>query len=816
MRKILTFSALGSLLIAPLAFAAPPVPCNSDPVAGAIIRTNCIQDEIFILDGNEKDGADAVVACTPKTEKNADGTDKKDPVTGLPVMIIDPPQTCGDWTLSAPKAVNAALKKFDAPPDGWDEIVVFWADMAKASNPTGPLFYRTKNGQTDINEVKNIGLTVVPRPTMGRLPYIGFIDAAPVGLVNNSNNMIAPAPAFAGNSSGTNPESGQYVRCGSGSTQRLPALCAPGFYSFFDALAQTTAALYGPYIGIRPQMGPQDISTWPLTKTGLVVTKTGESAVSGVFRPRVWNSLLNLGGSILGGSNWRDNGNGTVETTSPLPYYGVSGARNGSQILRFHELELYLMGMVPKESVPDIESYMDAVSTDVVKPTTFSGAFSEVAGPQMNLRRGVALKVTIANKKKVTIGEIVGVNGGERDPAYAKAPRYLRQLWVAVTRPWPMQPTTISTTDFNDFYYRQDRELSALSGWRRQWNAYFYMLTRWRGRMISSFDGKTDDTPYWEFGDPAEDAKSFKQDGGLKADFQGPIPVANSSDISTALRVHETPGQGGVITYNNYPTPLRIDGDQKIPKAPLNIVTVRMRIPASAYKAYDPKKVDKDGKPAPDLWRSFATVTFTAPGKNVSVRIPNNDQAFLIPDGKWRNYSASLQDNKDFTSSGDVFTGLKFQPSSLAFKPDQAVEGIDIEFLRIQNVLPANAGDTDKDCAGKAKPDGWVDAEDNCKAHYNPLQEDGNEDGVGDACEDFDGDTVVNLCDNCPTVTNSRQRDQDGDGIGDVCDEATPTGCFLQPDSLAGPVRSGASTLGAVILFGVMGLACARRMRRRK
>lgn len=69
------------------------------------------------------------------------------------------------------------------------------------------------------------------------------------------------------------------------------------------------------------------------------------------------------------------------------------------------------------------------------------------------------------------------------------------------------------------------------------------------------------------------------------------------------------------------------------------------------------------------------------------------------------------------------------------------------------------------------------DAVDNCRLTYNPDQADVNGDGLGDACssdtfvtDDLDGDTVPDVSDNCPGVANPGQEDADADGTGDACD----------------------------------------------
>ena len=75
--------------------------------------------------------------------------------------------------------------------------------------------------------------------------------------------------------------------------------------------------------------------------------------------------------------------------------------------------------------------------------------------------------------------------------------------------------------------------------------------------------------------------------------------------------------------------------------------------------------------------------------------------------------------------------------------------------------------------------DGIYDSVDNCRNVYNPLQEDRNGNGIGDACDgDFDGDTIVDVRDNCPATYNPDQLDSDGDGAGELCINDPQNNCL--------------------------------------
>lgn len=96
---------------------------------------------------------------------------------------------------------------------------------------------------------------------------------------------------------------------------------------------------------------------------------------------------------------------------------------------------------------------------------------------------------------------------------------------------------------------------------------------------------------------------------------------------------------------------------------------------------------------------------------------------------------------------------------------------------------PLVPGDSDQD----SSPDG----RDNCDI-YNPDQADTNGDGIGDACQDQDGDLVPDHLDNCPDFPNTGQSDvDDKDGIGDACDLPTFFEFYAALVSILGPCPLG-------------------------
>jgi hypothetical protein len=124
-----------------------------------------------------------------------------------------------------------------------------------------------------------------------------------------------------------------------------------------------------------------------------------------------WSYFVDTPNSPIEGNAWIDNGDGTFTTDI-------------EQEPRFGPLDLYMMGFIPPEQVPDF-FYIDAPSE-----TTKERA----SGPQHRLDGRLGPETVRGTRVDVSIGQIIAANG-VRKPSISESPTSFRMLPVLVVGP---------------------------------------------------------------------------------------------------------------------------------------------------------------------------------------------------------------------------------------------------------------------------------------------------------------------------------------------------------------------------------------------
>ena len=172
----------------------------------------------------------------------------------------------------------------------------------------------------------------------------------------------------------------------------------------------------------------------------------------------------------------------------------------------------------------------------------------------------------------------------------------------------------------------------------------------------------------------------------------------------------------------------------------------------------------------PELPNSDTTLV---EGEFLPVTIHNNGGVSLVgvPVSLYANSSLIWADTLDVADSSSltlyVEHGLAAGTYALSLIVDEdnlKIETDDTNNEAVGTLTVVTCYDTDGDGFGDPGHPLNQCVLDNCPSVFNPGQEDGDSDDIG------------NVCDNCPDDYNPDQADEDDDGIGDVCED-----CCLPP-----------------------------------
>lgn len=132
-----------------------------------------------------------------------------------------------------------------------------------------------------------------------------------------------------------------------------------------------------------------------------------------------WSYLLDSKGSLMYGSSWQDNSDGTYTTTSSMS--------------SFSPLDLYLAGMIPKEQVPPMLLIENSAIDKNQLPslgTTISGTVKTVTIDDIIAAEGERVPSAATSPKKFTVGFVLLTRQGDNAASAAAAVETLRSAWA--------------------------------------------------------------------------------------------------------------------------------------------------------------------------------------------------------------------------------------------------------------------------------------------------------------------------------------------------------------------------------------------------
>ena len=171
-----------------------------------------------------------------------------------------------------------------------------------------------------------------------------------------------------------------------------------------------------------------------------------------------WNFFLHTTGSVMGGNDISDNGDGTFTTLAPKDTFGP--------------LDLYLMGLLKPEEVSPTFLVVNPYDIDIPPPFDNPALWGDLRF--LNPMADVSFR---GDKEEITIESIIAANG-ERIPHADSSQKDFRVAFILLTE-GESAPAT--------------QEIEKVQAVRLFWPPFFHRATNDLATMVSTLDGSVED-----------------------------------------------------------------------------------------------------------------------------------------------------------------------------------------------------------------------------------------------------------------------------------------------------------------------------------